>query len=60
VQEGLAVRLRSRKHNRHLISAVLGACGLVILIMALPSWMLWALLGSAMLAGGVVMFLGNR
>ncbi|NLC15722.1 MAG: hypothetical protein GX784_05270 [Firmicutes bacterium] len=55
------MRLRSRKHNRRIaFSAGLGICGLGILLAALPGWMLWALLGSAMLAGGVVILLGNR
>ncbi|HOP70465.1 MAG: hypothetical protein WBL52_01115 [Bacillota bacterium] len=54
------MRLRSRNRRHRWVSLALGACGLAILIMALPSWMLWALLGTLLLAGGTVMYLTNK
>lgn len=55
------VRLRTRNYNRHLlVSLVLGICGLAVLVIALPSWILWALFGTGLLTGALIMLLGKR
>jgi hypothetical protein len=47
------MRLKSRAKNRVYLWALLGASGVLILILSLPSWVILALLGAGLVVGAV-------
>lgn len=50
------MRLRIRRVRQfQILPLAMAMCGLIILIIALPSWFLWALSGTGLLAGAWIL-----
>ena len=53
----MAVRMRVRNvSQRNIVSAAMGGAGLIILLFALPSWLLFSLVGAGLIVGAYFAF----
>jgi len=55
-EAGIAVRMTRNVSQRTIISAAMGGTGIIILVLALPSWLLFSLIGAGLVAGACFVF----